>query len=150
LTPTAPLAPSTPYSVTLGGTVLDAAGNAMAPINWGFTTAAAAPTDTTAPTVKTTTPAAGATGVPRGGKVTVTFSEPVTGVSRTTVTLTTSTGASVAATVGYNAATHVATLNPKSRLQAGQRYQVTVTNGIKDAAGNPLAAVNWTFTTGQK
>ena len=35
-------------------------------------------------------------------------------------------------------------------LAAGQRYSVTLTDGITDAAGNRLAAATWSFTTGSR
>ena len=54
LKPTAALAYSTAYTVTLSG-AKDAAGNTMASRSWSFTTAAAP--DTTAPTVTATSPA---------------------------------------------------------------------------------------------
>lgn len=74
----------------------------------------------------------------------MTSSEPVRGVSGTTVTLRTSGGSAVR----YSAATRVATLKPSATLRPGQRYTVTVTSGIRDAAGNRLAPTTWTFTTG--
>jgi hypothetical protein len=57
----------------------------------------------------------------------------------------------MAATVSYDPATNSATLNPNTDLEAGVTYTATVrggANGVKDAAGNPLAADKvWTFTT---
>ena len=44
--------------------------------------------------------------------------------------------------------TRVATLNPSGTLLANTQYTVTLTSGIKDIAGNPLAPVTWNFTTG--
>jgi hypothetical protein len=81
--------------------------------------------------------------------LTIAFSEPVVGVSGTTVNRRTATGTVVPASVGYNAATRVVTLNPSSTLLASQRYQVSLTEDIRDAAGNRLTATSWTFTTGR-
>jgi hypothetical protein len=57
----------------------------------------------------------------------------------------------MAATVSYDPATNSATFNPNTDLEAGVTYTATVrggANGVKDAAGNPLAADKvWTFTT---
>ena len=148
LNPTASLSPDTRYTVTLtGGTtaIRDLAGAPLATTTWSFTTGPA-------PTVTARTPATGALGVRRNANVTATFSEPVSGVAGATVTLrNASTGAQVPAVVSYNATTRVATVNPNAALAASTRYQVNLIGGatsIRDLAGNPLASVTWTFTTG--
>jgi hypothetical protein len=57
----------------------------------------------------------------------------------------------VAAAVSYDSATRVATLNPTPTLAALTTYTARVVGGaagVKDVAGNPLAATaTWTFTT---
>ena len=57
----------------------------------------------------------------------------------------------VAATVAYNAATNTATLTPNSALSNSKTYSLVVrggTSGVKDLAGNALAAnVTASFTT---
>ena len=57
----------------------------------------------------------------------------------------------IAATVAYTASTLKATLTPSAALTAATTYVARVkggTGGIKDVAGNVLAAdVTWTFTT---
>jgi hypothetical protein len=40
-----------------------------------------------------------------------------------------------------------ATLNPNANLPAGTNFRVDLTNAIRDAAGNRLTAINWTFRT---
>ncbi|YCH14876.1 Ig-like domain-containing protein [Arthrobacter sp. D1-17] len=164
LNPTADLAAGTTYTATIkGGTdgVKDAAGNTLAADKtWSFTTAAAgAPSDTTAPTVTGTSPAAGATGVAVTANVTGTFSEAMDAATITpaTFTLTTGTGTgttTVPADVRYDSTNRVVTLNPDADLAAGTAgttYTATIkggTDGVKDAAGNTLAAdKTWTFTT---
>jgi hypothetical protein len=61
-------------------------------------------------------------------------------------------GSLVAATVGYNATTNVATLTPTAVLAASTTYTATVTggaSGVKDVAGNALVSnAVWSFTTG--
>jgi hypothetical protein len=137
--------------VTGGRTaVRDITGNPLATVSWSFTTAAAP--DTAPPTVTSRTPGSGATGVSRGGDVTVTFSEAVTGVAGATVVLRNSGGATIPAVVTYDAGRRTATLNPSSTLPSSTRFTVSVyggTNGIKDVAGNPLANGSWSFTTGR-
>jgi hypothetical protein len=114
-------------------------------VSWSFTTGPA-------PLLSARTPAVGALLVPRGSNFTATFSEPVTGVSTTTVRLQTDTGqVLVPATVTYDAATRTATLNPNADLAPLTRYRAILTGGptaIRDLAGNPFGSTNWTFTTG--
>jgi hypothetical protein len=78
--------------------------------------------------------------------VTATFSEAVANVSTSTFTLRRGT-AQVAASVSYDAASRTATLDPSADLLASAVYTATLTNGIADLAGNPLAPLSWTFTT---
>ncbi|CAH0326785.1 hypothetical protein SRABI128_05564 [Microbacterium sp. Bi128] len=99
-------------------------------------------------------PAVHATAVSRETNITATFSEPVTSTSGNYFMLTNATtGAMVPVELySYNAATRVATLNPRGTLTANTKYTVTLTSstygGIRDAAGNPLQTTRWTFTTG--
>jgi hypothetical protein len=147
LNPTATaLAADTRYTVTLTGGIRDAAGNALAVTSWTFTTGPR-------PALTKKTPGTGATGVKRNAGITATFGEPVTGVSTATVKLTrVSGGAAVTGTVSYHAGTRTLTFDPygttRSVLLARTRYRVSLTAGIRDAAGNPLTPVTWTFTTG--
>ncbi|CAN5791317.1 hypothetical protein BH24ACT15_BH24ACT15_30920 [soil metagenome] len=101
----------------------------------------------TAPTASVS-PASGATGVAVGTNVTAMFSEPVQGVSGSTFTLKdTLTSEGVSATVSYNFTSRVATLDPGANLSAGTQYTATLTNDIRDIAGNPLSTLTWSFTT---
>jgi hypothetical protein len=103
--------------------------------------------DTTAPTVSSTNPTNGATGV---AVITASFDE-----AMTVSTLTTSTfsvagpgGAAVSGTISYNSSTNTARFTPASALAASTLYTATITVGAKDAAGNALAVNKvWTFTT---
>ena len=105
------------------------------------------------PTVTTKTPANGATGVNIGGPATVSFSEAMAASTITTSTflLKDASGASVPSKVTYSSSTKVATLTPTSALQYGAGYTLTVkggSSGVKDLAGNPLAAdLTWSFET---
>ena len=111
--------------------------------------------DTTAPTVTNVAPAENATDVAVAANVEAAFSEAMDENSVETsgnfTLIKEGTTASVAATVSYDPATDKATLNPNTDLEAGVTYTATVkggANGVKDAAGNPLAADKvWTFTT---
>jgi hypothetical protein len=147
-TPTASLSNSTVYTATITTGVKDVAGNAMASIySWSFTTAAAAPSDVTPPTVLSVAPAAGATSVSVTGAVTATFSEALNATSVNSSTFTLMQGTtSVAGSVSYSGVT--ATFTPSAPLANNTVYTATITTGVKDVAGNSMAAVKtWSFTT---
>jgi hypothetical protein len=106
-------------------------------------------TDTTPPTVTGNSPAADATGAPRTGNLTASFSEPVTGVDDTSMVLRkTSTGSKFSGVVTYDPATRTATLDPYVTLASNTRFTVTLGSGVTDTAGNHLAPTTWSFTTG--
>lgn len=102
--------------------------------------------DSTPPAVVSRTPAVGSTGVAVSSPVTATFSEGVTGTS---MTLAGPTGTTVPATFAYDAASLTASLTPNAALDYSTTYTVTV-SGARDAAGNTMAPVNWSFTTGRQ
>jgi hypothetical protein len=152
LTPTGPLSNATNYTVTVTTAVKDLAGNALAAqFTSSFLTAAV--TDTTPPTIVSRTPPNGTTNVATNTTVTVTFSEAMdaTTINTTTITLKpTASGTNVTATVVCNtpAPCTTATLTPSAPLLNNTSYTVTVTTGVKDVAGNALAAQSTsTFTT---
>ncbi|BCJ42132.1 hypothetical protein Aiant_27890 [Actinoplanes ianthinogenes] len=106
--------------------------------------------DTTAPTVTSTTPAGGATGVAVTAPITVRFSE---GMAAGTITpanleLRGPGGTLIGRTVAYDAANQAATITPSAALTASTAYTVTVRTGVTDVAGNALAADHqFSFTT---
>jgi Domain of unknown function (DUF4082)/Bacterial Ig-like domain/Bacterial Ig domain len=109
--------------------------------------------DTTPPTISARSPAVGATGVSRTANITATFNEAMTASTITTSTIQLRDPANnlIAGVVSYNSTTRVATLNPTPTLAASTVYTARVlggATGVKDAAGNALAADSvWTFTT---
>lgn len=107
--------------------------------------------DVTAPTISSFTPTAAATTVPVANPLTWTFSEALdpTSVSEEHFLLATSAGVYVTfSSVTLNAAGTVVTAVPSSNLTATTGYRWTVTRGVRDKAGNRLAASNTnTFTT---
>lgn len=114
-------------------------------------TIGAAGSPTTPPTVILVTPPSGSTGVcPSNAIISATFSKamnPAT-IKASTFTLTGPGGASVAGAVTYVASSHVATFTPTSSLALNTAYTATITTGVADTFGNPLAAnFVWTFTT---
>lgn len=104
--------------------------------------------DTTRPTVISTSPADGASCVATNSVIKATFSE-VMGpsfINRTTFTVRKG-GNRIAGTVSYGGT--FATFLPFPNLSTFSGYTATLTTGVKDSNGNPLAADHaWGFTTG--
>ena len=104
--------------------------------------------DTTAPKVKSTSPANGSTLIAPGVNVTATFTEAMDAattdgdpstINGTTVKLfRAGTTTVIGAVVSYDATAKKAILNPKSNLRLGTKYKAVVTTGAQDLAGNPL------------
>src|ERR1700735_2544411 len=140
-TPIVVLAANTVYTATITTGATDTGGNALASnFAWSFTTGA--------PTVVSTVPTIGATGVPVNTVVSATFSEamnPAT-INAATFTLTGPGAMPVIGTVTFAGTT--ATFTPTTALASGTLYTATITTGAKDLTGAALAAnFVWTFTT---
>jgi hypothetical protein len=147
LDPAARLAPDTTYTVSVGSGVRDTAGNRLAATAWRFTTEAPPPTDRTRPAITGHSAAPGATEVARDATVALAFSEPVTGLGRSSVTLRSATGRPVPAALRIDPGTNSVALEPAADLAAGTPYTVTVSTAVRDAAGNRFPGTSWTFTT---
>jgi glucose/arabinose dehydrogenase len=100
-------------------------------------------------------PINGATAVPVGSNITVTFDVAMNAstVNGSTIQLRNSSNQIVPATVTYNATTRIATLDPTANLPTGNSYLVAkVTSGasgVKDANGVAMTDdVTFAFTTG--
>ena len=107
--------------------------------------ATTAPADSSPPTVSSTTVPGGSSAADPGGNITITFNEAMdpSTVNGSTIQLLDAAGNVVPATVTYDAATRTATLNPTGTLAASTTYTLVVkggSTGVKDAAGNALAA----------
>src|SRR5439155_12872475 len=109
-----------------------------------FTTSGAP--DTTPPTVTSTFPAQGATGIAADASMTATFSESVnaTTVSSTTVELRDPSNALVPATISYDGPSRSAVIDPTAGLSHSTTYTATVRGGttdprVKDLSNNALA-----------
>jgi hypothetical protein len=102
------------------------------------------------PTVLSNTPLDGATGVPRDGSVSVTFSEAMDPATLTVSTFTLTSGAGalpILGTVTY--ADSRAVFLPAALLANGGSFTATVTTGARSPTGSALMAKrSWTFTTG--
>jgi Domain of unknown function (DUF4082)/Bacterial Ig-like domain len=100
--------------------------------------------DATPPQVTARTPAPGATGVAVSSAVTATFDEPVQAAT-IAMSLTGPSGA-VAGSTSYDGPSQTATFTPAEPLAYSTTYTATV-SGAKDAAGNTMSPVSWSFTT---
>jgi hypothetical protein len=103
--------------------------------------------DTTAPTVSSTNPANGATGV---AVITATFSEPMSASTITAATFSVAGPGAVAVpgNVTYNSLINMASFTPTSALADGTSYSATISVGAQDVAGNAMASSKvWTFMT---
>ena len=98
--------------------------------------------DTTAPTVLSTTPAQGATGVALTSAVKASFSKAMNSATLTpaTFTLTGPGATAVPGTVTYTATGFVATFTPTSPLAPSTLFTATITTGAQDQA-SPANAV---------
>ena len=148
--PSSGLALNTVYTATVTTGAKDMFGNALASnFVWSFTTGNAA-CQAGAPTVIFSAPPNGSGGVCPNTVAVAGFSgamSPST-VNSTTFTLTGPAAASVTGQVAYNAAERAATFTPSANLALSTTYTATVTTGVQDLLGNPLAAdFVWTFTT---
>ena len=147
-TPASNLAAGTLYTATITTGARDLAGNTLAAnYVWTFTTGAT--TDTTAPTVLSTIPVNHATGVSLNGTVNAIFSEAMSAatITATTFILTDGTTTVIPGTVTYVGTT--ASFKPTADLASSTTYTARITTGVKDLAGNAMAANKlWSFTTG--
>ena len=102
--------------------------------------------DTTPPTVVSTNPIDGATGVPVNSTIVTTFSEAMDASTINDSTFTMSNGAT--GMVSYDDTTQTATFTPSANLNYATTYTATIIKDVKDLAGNPIASdFVWSFTT---
>jgi hypothetical protein len=148
-TPSTSLLNSTAYTIEIETDVKDLAGNALASHYHSSFMTVSAP-DVTPPTVISTSPANGDTGVPINSVITATFSEEMDASTITTDTFIVSSGSSgignISGMVSYDGTT--ATFTPSVNLGFNTIYTATITTGAMDLAGNSIAsAYTWSFTT---
>jgi hypothetical protein len=147
--PAANLAPNTLYTATITTGAEDLADVGLAAnYVWTFTTGT---TVVVTPTVISTVPLNGATGVALNQIVSATFSSamnPAT-INGSTFTLTGPGATAVPGLVVYATVGNTLTFTPAANLAPSTLFTATVTTGAKNLAGTALAAnYVWTFTTG--
>jgi len=101
-------------------------------------------TDTTAPTITSTSPAEGDAAVLLDATIKVTFSEPMDTSTITTSSFTVDNG--VSGTLSFNSDNTVATFTPSAYFTNYTTYTVSLDNTITDSAGNAITASNFSFT----
>ncbi len=146
--PSSNLASSSLFTATITTGAKSAAGAAFAAErSWSFTTGTT--TDTAAPVVSATNPAAGGTGVAVNTKITASFSKAMDPLSITPGSFTVKQGSTpVPGSVAYGPGT-TATFTPASALAVNTVFTAALSAAVQDLSGNPLAnAFAWSFTTG--
>lgn len=134
------------YTATITTGAIDLTGNHLASnYVWTFTTGSAV---NSPPTVLSTNPVSNAVGVCTNG-INATFStamNPVT-INAANFFVTTA-GLPVSGTVSLDITGTIATFTPSSSLALSTSYTVTITTGVEDLSGIPLAVNDiWSFTT---
>ncbi len=140
-TPSAALAYSTLYTITLTSGIRDLSGNSLAACSSTFTTLAVP--DTVSPSVLSVDPADGADNPPVTNAITVKFSEPVdvTTINTNTFMLLKNGSEKITGTIQYDSLLYKAVFTPNSVLEDNSTYTVRLTTGIKDLSGNSLSPV---------
>jgi hypothetical protein len=143
LTPSAPLSYSTVYTARVDSSVRSRVGVSLAaPVTWSFTVA-----DAVAPTVTSTVPGAGSSGVSGSVVVKATFSKAMDAstITSSSYTLTGPSGA-VAATVSYDSGTNTASLTPSAALGPGS-YTARLAGTVAATDASTLgSAFTWSFS----
>lgn len=141
-------APNTAYVVSVEAA--DLAGNPLGGLKtFSFTTGAPTVADTTPPTVLSTTPSGGATGVSVNVLPAFAFSEPMDPVA-TRAAAQLAPAPPGGCTFTWDTSNALLTCGHVAPLVASTAYTFTVGAGARDVAGNPIAdgGVSITFTTG--
>jgi 6-phosphogluconolactonase (cycloisomerase 2 family) len=143
--PATPLNQQTTYHIVLGSGIKDMMGHNLAAMDFSFTTG-----DFKAPTVSMISPSNNATGVSVSPSIQLQFSEEVSNVNPTNVTLHEGSPIGTAIPLGSltAGANNTFTVSPSITLNQQTTYYVVVGAGITDLAGNSLVAANFSFTTG--
>ena len=146
LSPSAALANSVTYTLTLAAGVQDTGGVSLgAPYSWSFTTAAAS-----APAFAVSAFSPTGSGVSTASAITATFNR---NVSLSWITASTfslrAAGASFDTPGTLSVSSATATLTPSAPLAASTNYTATLSASIQDAAGAATlgSPFTWTFTT---
>jgi hypothetical protein len=115
--------------------------------NVGSSTSSTTSNTTTPLTVNSVSPVNGATGVSINTSITATFNKAMDSSTINTTTFTVSTnGSNISGSLSYNDSTRTATFTPSNPFSYNATYTATITNGVKDLAGNSTN-YSWSFIT---
>jgi hypothetical protein len=110
--------------------------------------------ETVAPTISSSSPADDATGVATNATPTITFSEAMDADTLTTKNVflfadagETGVQTPVSISLSYAVGTYILTITPAAALSAATKYEIILSDWIKDAAGNRFAGAKRSFTT---
>jgi len=92
-------------------------------------------------------PAPGSDMAPTPSIITFTMSEPVDGLDASTVTVRTSTGTLLPASVSYDRTTGKVRVTPSALLPPSATIRLTVSSAIHDEVGLPLSGTTYAFST---
>lgn len=142
--PEAPFEEGKEYFVTLTTGIKDLDGISLpSNFSWSFVTSGLASVDQV-------DPKEGAVNVPVGTSISAVFSKPISAATLNGQTFFITDKAKnvrLNAAIAYDEESRTATMDPTGSLNFGAEYLVTVTTGVRDLAGNPLAAEKvWSFT----
>jgi hypothetical protein len=150
-TPTANLAASTAYTMTITTAAKDITGVALA-ANYVTTFTSGTTAGAVVPTIASTNPVDTSATEPIDKTINATFSAPMDPTTITNATFTvTVAGVPISGTVVYYPDSQIASFTPSSNLAATTAYVATISTAVKDltgiAIGAGAAANPWTFTT---
>jgi predicted small lipoprotein YifL len=150
-TPAQNLIPNTGYTVTIAASVTDIYNIQMGtPVSIFFTTETLP--DAAPPSVLSTAPSAGSTGVPTNSSISIAFSKPVSVATLTIQLISQLSGTVPGGTVNYNGTTAIFTpqfTSPAVTMDGNTEYSATVKAGLQDLVGNQMVSdYTWTFSTG--
>lgn len=156
LNPNTDLPAGAGYYVNIGsGVIRDAAGNGFAGLSgtsaYNFTTLAATPGDTAAPTLLSSSPADNATAVAPGASLVLSFSEAVQ-AGTGNILIYSASGAlvrsiAVTDTGQVSFAGSTVTVNPSADLDSGNAYYINISAAaVRDLAGNAWAGISGAST----
>jgi hypothetical protein len=128
------------YEVVLGNAIADLAGNQLGETRWAFSTIE----DHTGPMVVASSPMNGAIGVEPDATITVTFDEPITSNSLSSVRLE---RGGIPETISLSLPAPNSIGIAHDPLLGETLYTIVLTDQITDLAGNPITPTTLTFTT---
>src|SRR3990170_931780 len=124
--------------------------NSPTPVSFAGITAFPCVGDATPPAIASTNATNTAGPFPTDANIAATFNEPMDGatINDTTFLGSDSDGNNLSGRVTYDSDTRTATFLPAVQLSYSAMYTATLTTGVTDAGGNPLALdYSWEFTT---